>query len=304
MDFKGYYVDRGYELIIGDYKNDPNNALLIENLQINFEVSKSISNKDKTNSATIEIYNLHPDERAILDKEFIAADFKAGYYNTEIKRLFAGEVNQVTTRKQGTDIVTQVRMGAGYSQIGHGMLNSIVPAGSTIKDVYEEIRKTIKGVNRGVYGVGANFNNPVIDGYPLSGQTKAELNKLAAATRTQWQIDNGVLYVAEVGSGWMKNEGQAILISFDSGLIDRAYKVPGEGLKKKQDPAKSEGIQFTAFLNADLIPGCIVKIEQDDPSIDGYYTLTSSRFTGTWRSGNWIVECRCSKRINPVSTKK
>lgn len=297
MAYEGFLINRGYELVVGDYKNDPSNALLITEHQITFEVSKSISNKDRTNSCTIEIYNLNEEERAVLDKEFIAADFKAGYYQTEIKRLFAGEVVQVTTRKQRTDIVTQIKLGAGYSQINHGILNQLTSPGRTVKDVYEDLRKNITGLNRGVYN-GANLNNPVIDGYPLYGSPKAELNKLSEATQTDWQIDGDVLYVGDKGKGWMSNEAQAIVISPDTGLIDLAYRVPGEGLKKKSDPSKTEGIQFQAFLNADLLPGVIVKIEQDDKAIDGFYTLTSVRFTGDFRGSNWVAECRAGKRIS------
>ena len=297
MAYEYHYLNRGYRLVLGDYKNDPNNAALIENLQITFEVSKSVSNKDRTNSATIEIYNLDEDTLALLDKEFIAADFHAGYENLSIKRLFAGEVVEVTTRKQGTDIVTQVKMGAGYSQVNHGILNSLVSPGRSVKEVYEELRKNVKGINRGVYN-GANLNNPVIDGYPIYGNAKSELNKLSQATQTQWQIDGDVLYVSDAGKGWMKDNNQAIVISPDSGLIDLAYKVPAEGYKKKQDPAKVAGIQFQSLINPDLIPGCIVKVEQGDKAIDGFYYVNSSRFTGDFRGNAWFVECRCSKKLD------
>lgn len=297
MAYEYHYLNRGYQLIIGDYRNDPNNGALIENLQITFEVSKSISNKDRTNSATIEIYNLDEDTLALLDKEYIAADFWAGYENLSIKRLFAGEVVEVSTRKQGTDVVTQIRMGAGYSQVTQGILSTLVSPGRKVKEVYEELRKNVKGINRGVYN-GANLNNPVIDGYPIYGNAKSELNKLSQATQTQWQIDGDVLYVSDAGMGWMKDKGQAIVISPDSGLIDLAYKVAAEGYKKKQDPSKVAGIQFQSLINSDLIPGCIIKLEQDDKALDGYYVVNSSRFTGDFRGNAWYVECRCSKKLD------
>lgn len=288
MAYEYHYLNRGYQLIIGDYRNDPNNGALIENLQITFEVSKSISNKDRTNSATIEIYNLDEDTLALLDKEYIAADFWAGYENLSIKRLFAGEVVEVSTRKQGADVVTQIRLGAGYSQITQGVLSQLVSPGRTVKEVYEELRKNVKGINRGVYN-GANLNNPVIDGYPIYGNAKSELNKLSQATQTQWQIDGDVLYVSDAGMGWMKDKGQAIVISPDSGLIDLAYKVAAEGYKKKMDPSKVAGIQFQSLINSDLIPGCIIKLEQDDKALDGYYVVNSSRFTGDFRGNAWCT---------------
>ena len=40
--------NRQYELIIGDYQNG--DGLLINNLQVTFDISKSSDNKNKTNS--------------------------------------------------------------------------------------------------------------------------------------------------------------------------------------------------------------------------------------------------------------
>lgn len=201
MAYDKYFINRGYKLIFGDYKNDPNNAFLVDNLQITFEVSKSISNKDSANSASIEVYNLPQEAISLLDKEFIFADFQAGYYNTEIKRLFSGQVVSVSTRKQGVDVVTQIRMGgSGYKELHYQNFNKLVAPGKTCRDVYEEIRKNIPGVDRGVFS-GLNIDNPVLDGYPMQGTPQQELNRLAQCTDTDWQIDNGVLYVGDKNKG-------------------------------------------------------------------------------------------------------
>lgn len=294
MAYDNYFINRGYKLIIGDTAAD---AFLIDNLQLTFEVSKSISNKDKTNSASIEIYNLPEDVIALLDKEFVGLDFQAGYYNTEIKRLFAGQITSSSTRKQGTEVITQVRLGGtGYKDFHYQNLNKLVAPGKTCKDVYEEIRTKIPGVDRGVYS-GINVNNPVLDGYPLTSNPKQELNRLSQCSDTDWQVDNGVLYVSDKQQGWMTDTGKAVLISPTTGLIDYAYKVAAEGTKKNKDPAKMAGVQFRANLNADLIPGAIVKIEQDDQAIDGFYIINSVRFVGDWRNGPWIVDARCGKKL-------
>lgn len=296
MSLENTYVDRGYSLVIGDYKNDPNNAVLIDNLQITFDVSKSASNKDKTNSCSIEIYNLDDDTLALLDKEFIAADFAAGYYNTHIKRLFAGQVAQVTTRKSGTDLVTQIRMGAGYQELNFRVLNDLVAPGKQKKEVLETLRKQITGINRGVYS-GINCQSPVISGYPLTGTPRAALNKLCADGGMEYTIDNNTLYVMDAGKSFTSNLDQAILVSPDTGLYDIAYKVSGEGIRKTPDPAKQAGIQMQCALNADYLAGSIIKLEQDT-SLDGFYRIESVRFSGSWRGGQWVSDVRCSKRIS------
>src|ERR1700712_384302 len=292
MALESTFINRGYSLTIGDYKNDPNNATLIDNLQITFDVSKSSSNKDKNNSCAIEIYNLDDNTLALLDREFIAAEFSAGYYNTHIKRLFAGQVAQVTTRKSGEDLVTQIRMGAGYQELNFKVLNDFAAPGKQKKEVLEILRKQISGINRGVYS-GINCTNPVISGYPLTGTPRAALNKLCADGGMEYTIDNNTLYVMDAGKPFTTNLDQAILVSPNTGLHDLAYKVSGEGSRKKPDPAKQSGIQFQAMLNADYLAGAIIKLEQGT-SIDGYYKIESVRFSGSFRSGQWISDVRCS----------
>lgn len=296
MALENVYINRGYSLTIGDYKNDPDNATLIDNLQITFDVNKSSSNKDRTNSATIEIYNLDDNTLALLDKEFIAADFAAGYYNTHIKRLFAGEIAQVTTRQQGPDLVTQIRLGAGYSELNFTLLNDMVAPGRTKKEVLEELRKKVTSINRGVYS-GVNCNNTVISGYPLTGTPRAALDKLCHDGEMEYTIDNNTLYVMDKGKSYMNSLDQAIIVSPETGLLDRAYKVSGEGIRKKPDPAKQPGIQFSALLNADYLAGSVIKLEQGN-SLDGFYKIESVRFSGSWRQGNWISDVRCSQRLS------
>lgn len=114
--------NRQYKLIIGNYQTT--NALEIDALQVTFDISKSVNNKKKTNSASIEVYNLTDDQLKILDTDFPAAVFSAGYEDTGgVKRLFSGQVNNVTTRKSGTDRVTQIQMGSGYTELDLGSHN-------------------------------------------------------------------------------------------------------------------------------------------------------------------------------------
>ena len=69
--------NRQYSLTVGDYKTG--NGLLIQDLQVTFDISKSTNNKNRTNSATIEIYNLSEESLKVLDTDYPAAVFEAGY---------------------------------------------------------------------------------------------------------------------------------------------------------------------------------------------------------------------------------
>lgn len=279
--------NRIYELIIGDYKN--NNGLLINNLQVTFDISKSSSNRENTNSATIEVFNLSTESLKVLDTDYPAAVFSVGYSETGLRRVFSGQVTHVTTRKSGSDRITQIQMGAGYTELNHQLLDKLVAPGRNVKDVLEEIRKAIPNVSRGVYN-GTNLNNQVIYGYPLMGTPREMLDELSQKYNIEWQIDEDVLYASNKDRGVSENFSEAPVISKYTGLIENAYRVSGDKRRSKKDEVKKQGVQFKVLLRPDLVAGSIVKLE--DTLITGWYKIEDIRHTGGWRDSGWYTECR------------
>lgn len=281
--------DRIYELIVGDFKTSE--GLLINNLQVTFDITKAASNKERTNSAAIEIYNLSTESLKLLDTDYPAAVFSLGYIATGLKRVFSGQVTNVTTRKSGTDRITQIQMGDKYTELNHQVLSSLVAPGRTVKDVLEDIRKAIPGVSRGVYN-GTNLENQIIYGYPLMGTPKDMLNELSSKYGLDWQIDDGVLYANNNDRASSENFNEAYVISRYTGLIDNVYRVSGDKRRTKKDKVKKQGVQFKVLLNADLKAGSIIKIE--DTLINGWYKIDSLRHNGGWRDTPWYTEVQAT----------
>lgn len=280
--------DRCYELIIGN--SQTTDALSINNLQVTFDISKSTNNKNKTNSAAIEITNLSYDQIKILDTDYPAAVFEAGFLGTGgPKRLFSGQVTNVSTRKSGTDIVTQIQMGTGYTELNHEVLSSIVPPGRTVKDVAEELRKNLPGVSRGVYN-GTNLNNEILYGYPLMGTPKEMLDELAQKYSLDWQVDHDTLYVHNNDRGNTENFQEAYVISQYTGLIETPYRVSGDRRRSKKDKVKKPGVQFKILLNPSIHAGDIIRLE--DTLITGWFYVESLRHTGGWRSPGFYTEIK------------
>ena len=287
----GYQINRVYNLIVGDGKSGE--AFEINNdLQITFDISKSTDNKKKTNSAAIEIYNLNPEQIKLLDTDYPAAVLSVGYLNAgNIKRIFAGQVNHVSTRKQGTELITQLQIGSGYTDLNHEVLSEIVPPGKTVKDVAETLRKALPGVSRGVYN-GTNLNNEVLYGYPLMGSPKEMLNELGDKYGLDWQVDDDILYVKNNDRANNEDFNQAYVISAYTGLIENAYRVSGSRKRSKKDKAKKPGIQMKILLNPDINAGDIIRLE--DTFITGWFRVDSLRHSGSWRGSNWVTEIRAS----------
>ena len=282
-----WQVNRGYRLQIGDATGA--DGLDISNLQVTFDVSKSSSNTDKTNSASIEIYNLSPESLKLLDVDYPYAVLNAGYIDLGLYRLFAGQVTDITTRRSGTDRITQLQMGEGYVDLNHNILSSLVAPGKTVKDVAEEIRKAIPNSSRGVYN-GTNINNPIIYGYPLQGSPKQMLDELSRKYGLEWQLDDTVLYVHDTDRANTENFEDAQVISKYTGLIENAYRTSGDIRRSEEDDNKKQSVQWTQLLNGKLVPGSIVKLE--DTFIQGWYKITDIRHSGGWRDTSWITEVR------------
>lgn len=281
--------DRIYELVIGDYKSG--NGLQINNLQVTFDITKAANNKQRTNSAAIEIYNLSSESLKLLDTDYPAAVFSAGWAGSGLKRLFADQVTNVTTRKSGTDRITQIQMGERYKEITHEMLSSITPPGRTVKDVAEDIRKAIPGVSRGVYN-GTNLSNPILYGYPLIGSPKDMLDELSSKYGLDWQIDDGILYLHNSDRASSEKFNEAFVISRYTGLVDNVYRMSGDKRRSKKDKVKKQGVQFKVLLNPQLIAGSIIKIE--DTLINGWYKIDSLRHSGGYRDIPWYTEVQAS----------
>lgn len=285
--------DRVYELIVGDYKKSVD-AVVLEEFQCKFDISKSSSNKDKTNSATIEMYNLDKDTIALLNQEYIAAVFSAGYIEIGVKRLFAGQIVDFSTRQQGTDIITQIKMGSGYTDLNHQIISKLVPPGQTYREAYEILRKKL-GLAKGVYA-GTNLNNQIINGYPLMGEPKRMLNSLSEASQTEWRIDNNALYINDMDGSISTNLNEVYIISEDTGLIDRPFRsVSGESKRSKKDKVKKKGVQWKMLLNGEVNPGEIVKVEFEEFS--AYYKVDSVRHSGAYRDNDWYTEVFCSQKV-------
>lgn len=287
-------VQRGriYSLKVGD----KNKGWEISDLNISFDVTKSANNKDKTNSATVEIYNLSPDKRAYLEEDYTYVELKVGYREQGLILLFSGQATEVTSRKSGQDIVTRISIGSAYTDINHKTISKLVPAGRTVKDVIEELRKEIPSVSRAVY-TGVNINSQVVDGYPISTTARKTLDDLARAYKIDWQIDNGVLYTSDSG-GSHSNKSSAIVISPTTGLIEVPYattkEVTPEGAPKRAKKgekvvkSRKKGVQFKHLLNPNLVAGGIVKIESEQ--YDGFYKVNEIRSYGEWLGNDWYSD--------------
>lgn len=290
MSTKIVQRDRKWRFTIGDAKTL--DAIVFDDYQMSFDVYKTSDNTRGNNSASVEIINIPRSVREKLQTDYPFAIFEIGYGNeANLKPLFQGQVVSLSTRKNGTDVVTQFTMGSGYTDLNHQTIAQHVPAGKTVKDVFDELIAKFPNISRGVYN-GTNLNSQLINGYSLSGTLKSCLDSISNSYKLEWRLDGDVLYVNDKSRGDTENFNTAFVISPSSGLIEIPYYVSGDVRRSIKDDAKQQGVQFVMLPNPSVIAGSIIKLE--DTEITGWFKVLSTRFSGTYRGGDWKQEIQCS----------
>lgn len=285
--------NRIYSLVVGDSEAG-GEGWVVRDLHITFDISKMADNAKKDNTATIEVYNLSREKQRFLEREYISAVLNVGYKQTGLKRLFAGQVVDASTRSEEGDSITTLRIGVSYTELNHQTLNKIIPEGETVEQVIKEVAKEL-GTSQNVI-TGVNCKNPVIDGYPISGTPKEVLNEVCKAHDMEWSVDDSVLYVRDSYTPHTKDEGSVVIISQASGLINRPYLTTSPaGKSKANEKSKQKGIQFRCLLNPELIPGSLIKLEYEE--LTGHYRIDSIRAFGGWRGTDWYMDIKLTEKI-------
>ena len=288
----GIFKNRAYSLTFGDINSG--DGFEVNQLNISFDVNKSSDNNKNTNNAVIEVYNLSREKQKLLEEPYTACDLQAGYHDTAVKRLFAGQVTYATTRRSGADVITQIQIGTAYTELNHRTLNKLIGPGNTYVDVIKSLAKEIPGISKTVFN-GLNVQASVIDGYPLSGTARDSLNEICKAINSEWQIDDGVLYIMDSGGTFTDNLSTAFVLSPTTGMIDRPYSVQGDMRRTSKDKAKKGGVQVKILLNPEIVCGSIIKLEY--PEFDGYYRVASLRSYGEYRGSDWYTDLRLEDKV-------
>jgi len=288
--------DRRYELIIGNYKTG--DGILIENLQVSFDVQLSADNKKSSNTAVVEVYNLSPASLAKLETEFLECTLSVGYKSTGIHVILSGNVTRTSTERRGADTITKLFLGESYTALSHKRVKSIVAPGKSYEDVIEEIRKQMPGVARGSYA-SSGLSKSLPYGYPLNGSPKAMLDRLCRELAWEWRVAQGTLYISDENGLTSRSTDEAVLISADTGLIDIPFYSSGELEKLDTDPKRRTGVQFKALINPNVQVGKLIRLESTVmPVLNGFYRVAALRYYGDYRGNDWYMDCVCKQVFN------
>ncbi len=306
-----------------------NKSVVIDELNISFDINKSRDNKRSSNKASVKVYNLSKDTRAFVQTSkdtFVNVSLYAGYRDTNgMDLLVQGNITYSTTEKDGGDFITTFHIEENFVALNNTQVLSTLPPGQTIEAVIEKVRADMSEqsvsaggppIVKGSY-TGTNKNSTLLHGFSMSGSARQILDDLCLAYGIEWQLDNGKLSIKDEGSRLAEKATRTYKLSKETGLIDLPafeehtmkvrLKKPIKttevvnGQKKTKTKTvhqfKYIGITFKALLNPFLRPGDLVQVitEQESFKNGAYFQIRDIRYYGEYLGQDWYIEAFCDE---------
>lgn len=124
-------------------------GLLVENLRIQFEVSKTV--ESAPNVAVIKIFNLNPANEAKIKNEFDEVILNAGYEGA-MRLVFRGNIKHVYRYREKVDYITEIEAGDGDKDFRNAVMNETLAAGTTNAQLVDRAVNSFKGTGGTIKG--------------------------------------------------------------------------------------------------------------------------------------------------------
>lgn len=274
-----------YELVVSETETSGDNqALRIEDLQVEFDVQRST--KSKMNQTKVSVYNLSESSRNLI-KSFEQKNgfitLSAGYRDSGVSQIFIGNIVKLETFKKDADIVTEITCADGHAAVKDSVTNRRFPEKSTLKSIIETIATQDMNLSIGEV-LGKNLNKVFENGLTVEGNSYKYLKNVSEMHQLQLSIQNNSLTV-------LPNQGTsaraAINISKDTGILG-SPQFTGQSASETSDTKNPKsGIRLDHILLPSAIPGRIMIVNSQFAS--GSYKIESVSHRGSFRGSSWTT---------------
>lgn len=249
-------------------------------LRVTFIVDKG---RNKLNQAEINVYNLSPTNRQLVEDRSIDIILEAGYVGARFQ-IFQGDLSFGENVREGTDWITTFEATDGGRQVRNGRVQEQTAAGAPLDRVLNQLAAAAglgsgnitQRISQG--GLRESFDS-FATARVVSGNAFAELTRIARSAGLDATIEDGQVQLLAPTEG--TTEGVAI-IDASTGLI---------GSPERGDRGI---VRATTLIRPQINPGRRVRLESQ--SLDGLYVTESIRHVGDTHGQPWYSELEL-KRI-------
>ena len=216
-------------------------------LRVNAEITKTDSKKP--NKAKVQVYNLGPDSRGFISQDGMVMQVLAGYGEPEL--VFQGDIDEVSTQKDGLDVVATIEGGDGRKKFQDGRLvQTYLPP----NDSGLMLTRIANAMGIQLAPLPPELKTVIYtSAYTVAGPTRDALDDLTRTLEANWSIQDGELLITLIGKATTET---AFLVSPSSGLIGRPEK-------------QKKGLKFRMLLNGKIKPRRMVRLESQE--FTGFY---------------------------------
>lgn len=267
-------------------KESDANSYKISSHNISFNIEHSTSTGTKNN--WIEINNLSDDIVSYVEDNVgdrLAIQLKAGYEDN-IKIIFLGTIRKFSDDFSNPVRATRFDLEDGGVNLREAASKRSYPKGTIVDSIIADLLDDI-AVPKASGGI-VKLGDSVVVRSPfyVTGKTSTSLWQLCQDFNLNFSIINGAAYVVPRG----KNSGVFVpLISNSTGLVGDITPVnEPRGKAKKKKKSNNKRWQFSCFLNGDITPMGLVKI--DHPRYNGTYKVVKVTHAGSFEGGDWLSQ--------------
>lgn len=274
---------RSYDLQVGEPGGE---GISITELEVSFNIEQTSESTPDT--GTFRITNLNEENRSKLVKDQ-AVVFKVGYLDQGLTTLFVGTIFSFSTAQRGTDIVTTVQAGDGFTPLNQTRVNHTFAARSSCESIVEFLASKMNlptgSLQNGSLGGGKGLKRLYSRGYVASGNAKDVLEDVTKANGLEYTIQAGYLVVIPIGGTKIEPE---VPVNRSTGLIGSPSATSQKLGKKSESKKDASGIKFETLLNPLLTTGRKARVTSK------FFTETPVKVTrvshvGSFRGNDWTT---------------
>lgn len=252
-----------------------------EDIGCRFKITKT--DRKTVNKATLTLFNLNATSRGRfeLDRAFIA--IRAGYGDGIPPLLFVGDVTDVVHRRDGSDILTEVRAHDGRRAYQLAQVNKSYEPGTPNLLLLQEA-VTAMGLPLGHI---ANIpTRQYMGGFVASGPARSILDDVCDSVEATWSIQDGALQILAKDSG---TNDEAVVVRADTGLVGSVSRTKGPGKRAK----RKSGAKWRMLMTPSLAPGRFALV--DSEFVSGFYRVRKVTHSGASRDQDWFTEVEATE---------
>lgn len=243
--------NRVAQVIAGPYGQD---GVLITAGRIAFNVVKT--DKPKTNTMDVRIYNASPNTRQLLETTENALILNAGY-TTSLRQVAAGDITRGRTSLAGPDRITHATCGDGLRALASTRVSLSYDGAVSAQQIIDDLSGSLGLPLR---ETDADLSGKFRTGWAFVGQARDAMTAIARRFDLDWSVQNEELQVVTRRGVTTQD---AVLITSGTGLIGHPEAMDDNG-EDTIDAKEPPGLRLTTLLNPLYEPGGVVVLQTLD----------------------------------------